>query len=182
MLRAEVARTKEIKDTTPIRVSALDTKLGDLGHQLVVRGRTHHCIMCGQSWPIRWKAAMVKVGHCPGVTMWDGPPSLPTIPWTITKGSDIVIRGYYIHRSHRVAVKGPVIFCMRCGRFCFTRMGELTSKCFLRPPNASALRRRNSILEGNNPYSGERLPETTQDWGISAELLAVLAEASNLAL
>ena len=140
----------------------MDQALSEAGHILTKIGtQKQQCSLCKQSWPLKTRAAVIALGHCPGPGLWGPETSNPHLPRRAPRGSQIVINGHGLDTSHNLAWHRGITFCWRCGAYTTgVRVVQLIHPC---PPGPSSKKKRalDAIREGKSPLdSGEwPLPE-----------------------
>ena len=148
-----VKKERTAKDNSNfVKVNKLDLALSEAGHQIERIG-THKqvCVLCHQSWPLKTRAAVIALGHCPGPELWGPAPTNPHLPHRAPIGAQIVLNGNGLDPSHRLAWHRGVIFCWRCGAYSTGgRVGNLIRLC---PPKPTLKQGRQLglIRQGKSP-------------------------------
>ena len=71
----------------------------------------------------------------------------------------LTINSKIIHRSHQLAWRRGILFCVQCGAYTHKRVGNLSRQCFMKVPSSTTRRILNNLIEGTkSPLVGGHWP------------------------
>ena len=135
------------------RVSPLDLRLTELGHDLIQVDKHHQgCGRCSQTWRHDQRRDIIGLGECPGPGKWGELDKNPEVPVHQTRGSEIIWAGHKIHKTHSLGWKKGLVICWQCGAYTHgTRIRHLIDKCPLTPRSIHAQLCVKAFRNGRHP-------------------------------
>ena len=135
-IRHHEHKTLERRDIVPYIRENLDEQLADQGHWLIQQGNRRLCMSCGQSWGSGTRRNMLRLGLCPGPLQWGHWPRMPSVPWAVPRGSELVHCGQVIHYTHVLKWHRGILWCCTCGAYSHRRVVFLPRPCRMKAVNS----------------------------------------------
>ena len=113
-------------------------------------------MLCGQSWFKNQRQAIIEKRECPAPGIFCSyNPVIPDAPQIMALGSTLTWLGHEVHKSHHLAYRNGMLFCLRCASHSIYKVRNLALPCRMKPLHPIDRRRLKYMLEGRSPTGEE---------------------------
>ena len=120
----------------------------------------YRCLICQSTWSKSTPKSKLPDIRCPGThpEVIENVFTIRNMFYRINHGG-LTINSKIIHRSHQLAWRRGILFCVQCGAYTHKRVGNLSRQCFMKVPSSTTRRILNNLIEGTkSPLVGGHWP------------------------
>ena len=119
------------------------------GHVIESLETKYRCLVCQSTWSKSTPKYRIPDDRCPGThpEVLENTFTQRNLFYRINNGG-LTLNSKRIHRSHQLAWRRGILFCMQCGSYTHKRVGNLSKPCLLRVPSKTTQRILNGMIEG----------------------------------